>query len=1240
METKISGKNLFSADVSLLVTILTILISTRSVLSQTSGADLMYNIVEEESIGTYIGTITENQNLYRNLTSSQRKQLRYGLLDQSRYPASLFRVDEASGGIYVAKRIDRESTQCYKQPQCELELNVALSSARIPFSNIATVLITVSDKNDNPPYFPAQESGSVVLDMSEWATVGTALKLSGAADRDYASNNTVKRYSLTAYTSMFSINSSNNLDGSSVLDLTLLKPLDREATSTYRFLILAFDGGSPPLSASLNVQIRVTDENDHPPNFLNNTYEVEIRDELAPNQIILQVSASDLDSGPYGQVRYQFSSLQREQLERKFHVNEATGEISAVSSPPAGTQQFIVEALDGGNPPRKSQTVVTVKVISSKNNPPTVQINTLSNGSNSFVEIPEDASLGAFVAFVTAEDPDEGLRGQVTCQLNGGVLSLATLAGKGYTLTLQSSLDRETQDSYNVTVTCSDAGEPRMSSVRSVLVIVTDVNDNPPQFTWKSFNHTIPEGNYTDRHIIQVIATDPDMGKNAEVIYSIDGSARPPFRIDPVTGIISAQGSLDRETIPVYSFKVYAVDRGLGPKTATAVVNIILQDVNDQYPAFNQTIFEYRIPEDAPEHTVLGKLTAHDNDVGMNGQFEFFYAGSLDGADPFVVESNGTVWSSGQLDRERRESYSFTVMVRDRGATPKTTYASVVVTVLDVNDNSPKIQFPVAGNHTIHVTTVPEPDMVLAKIVAYDSDAGENGSLHFLVSRGNEDGALDIDPSGGQVKVKDAGKLRNKSVYRLTIGVEDYGLPPRRSNTTIWVEVNFDNSSAVLMREGQGEKKAEDYVLIVAGVAGTTVVLSAIIIVAICFIFRQDRQYRSKHPQHGTQAGINDDGEFFTNMPGNPGNLCDDEKLRPSLEEEGDDKNNHNHPPGGYNDEDVDDEDDDSGFKKKIAMETFRSSQRKKEVSFAGCVPVAEEGAGDAAGSPIYRNGANYGLAVGTEKVEFVKHPHAFLQRQLEEVGSDTSGDTGTSDSGRGGSEDDVNIDMILHGERQASGGMHAVVPSVQPSLDNERYTRFPPPRAPGKGDPHHPHHHNKPYHVRFDTRTTTPTPSQHGDPHDLYSTRHNPPSRSVTPSYDSSHHYPASQRVVSFSPSTRGSPGPSLFPPRASNRDKSFPSASYRDVSFTPVPQHSPQRTLSTFSSPSSPPPSFTTFQSLRAGSRTGGEGESGDGGASAPTASATSVDDDASTTTSGSYTVNPEELRMEGYIGADVIV
>lgn len=833
----------FPKSLSSLVTLLTIHIMTMVVEhagAQSAAADLIFNIMEEQQTGTLIGRLSQNEILFRGLTQSQRQQLKYGILDQNNYPASLFSVEESTGEIFVTRRIDRESGKCYRSATCRLEFNVAIRSSRIPFSNVATVVVNVADENDNPPYFPAQESGRVVLELSELATVGTVLKLSGAADRDYDSNNTVQRYALTAYTDVFAISSSTNLDGSSLLDLTLLQPLDREMVSAYSFAIVAYDGGSPPLSAALEVEIRVNDENDNAPVFLNSSYFVEIRDEVILDQPLLQVSARDMDEGANGQVMYRFSSLQREQMEQKFHVDETSGVITAMSPLQAGRQNFIVEALDGGSPPLKSQTVVTINVVSSRNNPPSVQINTLSNGSNAFVEIPEDSVPGAFIAFIVADDPDYGSSGSVSCLLDNRLLRLGTIQGKGYTLTLQGGVDRERQDRYNVTVTCSDKGDPPMSTSKSLLLIITDVNDNAPVFTRLVYSQTVSEGIFSDRFLLKVTADDIDSGRNADLVYSLEPSLRQTFRVDPSTGQISATGELDRETTPFISFRVFARDNGDRPLTGTAEVRITLEDVNDQFPTFNSTVFEFRISEDAAPMTVLGSLAAFDRDVGLNGVFEFFCAGSQDGAEPFQVEPNGTVWSSGGLDRELRDSYTFTVMVRDKGTPPKTTYASVVVTVLDVNDNVPMVQFPLSDNHTVLISTPPEPGMVLGRIVAYDPDLGLNRELRFAIVEGDEDGALDIDPFRGEVRVKDTTRLKNRKTYMLKIAVRDQGIPVLSSYTNIRVEVNYDNTSTDwLLQEHQRKRKADDYIIIVAGVAGTTVVLSAIIIAAICFIFRE-----------------------------------------------------------------------------------------------------------------------------------------------------------------------------------------------------------------------------------------------------------------------------------------------------------------------------------------------------------------------------------------------------------------
>ena len=56
------------------------------------------------------------------------------------------------------------------------------------------------------------------------------------------------------------------------------------------------------------------------------------------------------------------------------------------------------------------------------------------------------------------------------------------IAAESGIVTLAKPLDREIRDSYNVTVRAVDQGKPILSSITSLLILVLDVNDNPPEF--------------------------------------------------------------------------------------------------------------------------------------------------------------------------------------------------------------------------------------------------------------------------------------------------------------------------------------------------------------------------------------------------------------------------------------------------------------------------------------------------------------------------------------------------------------------------------------------------------------------------------------------------------------------------------------------------------------------------------------------------------------------------------------
>ena len=93
-------------------------------------------------------------------------------------------------------------------------------------------------------------------------------------------------------------------------------------------------------------------------------------------------------------------------------------------------------------------------------------------------------------------------------------------------------------------MTAKDGGEPPKTDTMVVNITVTDVNDNSPQFPQTSYSTSIPEDQQVNVTVLQVDATDRDVGQNAEISYkfgtSVSGNVRDKFNIIPNTGEVSS----------------------------------------------------------------------------------------------------------------------------------------------------------------------------------------------------------------------------------------------------------------------------------------------------------------------------------------------------------------------------------------------------------------------------------------------------------------------------------------------------------------------------------------------------------------------------------------------------------------------------------------------------------------------------------------------------------------------------
>lgn len=147
-----------------------------------------------------------------------------------------------------------------------------------------------------------------------------------------------------------------------------------------------------------------------------------------------------------------------------------------------------------------------------------------------------------------------------------------------------------------------------------VVVKLRDINDNKPQFERPNIEVSVYENAEVGKSLETFKATDPDQGGKSKVSYAIDRTSdrKRQFSINQ-EGTVSIQRSLDREDTPRHQVKILAIDDGVPPKTATATLTVIVQDINDNAPTF---LKDYRpvLPEHVPPRKVVEILATDDDD--------------------------------------------------------------------------------------------------------------------------------------------------------------------------------------------------------------------------------------------------------------------------------------------------------------------------------------------------------------------------------------------------------------------------------------------------------------------------------------------------------------------------------------------------------------------------------------------------------------------------------------------------
>ncbi|XP_010073548.1 PREDICTED: cadherin EGF LAG seven-pass G-type receptor 2-like, partial [Pterocles gutturalis] len=491
------------------------------------------------------------------------------------------------------------------------------------------------DVNDNAPIFVSTPFQATVL---ENVPVGYSVIHIQAIDADSGDNGRLV-YTLleTGAGFPFTINNSTGW-------IVVASELDREAMDFYSFGVEAQDQGNPPMASSASVSVTILDVNDNSPEFTQREYGTRLNEDAAVGTSVLTVSAIDRDANSV--ITYQISN---------------------------GAPLVLTIAASDGT--RQDTAQLVINVTDANTHRPVFQ------SSHYTVNINEDRPVGTTVVVISATDEDTGENARITYLMEDSIPQFRIAAETG-AVTTQMELDYEDQVSYTLAITARDNGIPQKSDTTYLEILVSDVNDNAPQFLRDSYQGSVYEDVPAFTSVLQVSATDRDSGLNGRVFYTFQGGddGDGDFIIESTSGIVRTLRRLDRENVPVYTLRALAVDKGVPAKRTLVEIQVMVLDVNDNPPVFERDEFDIFVEENSPIGLVVARITASDPDEGTNAQIMYQI---VEGNIPEVFQLDifsGELTALTDLDYETKAEY---VMVVQATSAPLVSRATVHVRLRD-----------------------------------------------------------------------------------------------------------------------------------------------------------------------------------------------------------------------------------------------------------------------------------------------------------------------------------------------------------------------------------------------------------------------------------------------------------------------------------------------------------------------------------------------------------------------------
>lgn len=668
--------------------------------------------------------------------------------------ADYFEIDEETGVLKQIKAVDTSTAKRY-------DIIVRAEEISPPPQRFTTAKLTIAVKpvDANPPVISSSDIEGYV---DENSPIGTkVLDTNGkpimfrTTDEDLGEDDPKPDYIYELTTPSFNVTD----DGVLVVNE---EGLDRDppAPGRYKFQVVAREPRTNAASAPLSLTVHLRDVNDNAPKLaMVPPISIAAGDQHEKRQVA-QMMATDIDEGPNAVVTYSIYHVSNNGIQ-KFTIDEKTGVIETRGRLLAGEQYSItVQATDIGG--LSSQAIVEVTVTPGPNTKPPRFNNAVYE-----VQVSEGAEINSTVTVIHADDPENDP--VVYSIMSGNDLRQFAVGQQSGVIMVIRKLDRESLTRYQLIVKAEDNGG--LSSSATVNIKVTDINDKNPEFDENTLPYVfhVDEGK-ADAFVGIVHATDADEGINAEITYSIPTDI--PFKINPKSGEVRTASELDFERLNEYKFVVTAKDGAPDARLGTASVTVLVNDLPDEVPKFNEARISVRLPENEPNYLVA-TVQAYDPDsmpeityVLRKGDTELFK----------ISPSSGEIRTTKGLDYEKQRQHELIIgTIENDGDEPGDT-VRLSVDVEDRNDVRPvfiTVPGPVTVNDDQPIGSV------IATMPAIDADGTSPGNVvrYELVGRGKALKYFQVDPDTGAVRIRDELRKEEDTEYQVDIRAYDMGEP-------------------------------------------------------------------------------------------------------------------------------------------------------------------------------------------------------------------------------------------------------------------------------------------------------------------------------------------------------------------------------------------------------------------------------------------------------------------------------